>query len=75
MEFVSLPMEGTVKDVRAMFRKEIGKERHATRYREGLVASKEGSQGERDAVISAFTEYKVKSGVVNQKGKGKWKAM
>jgi hypothetical protein len=71
MEFVSLPMEGTVKDVRAMFRKEIGGERRATRYREGLLACREAMQEERDMVITAFIDHKTRSGLVNRKGKGR----
>jgi hypothetical protein len=64
-------MEGTVKSIRGMFQKEVGKERHLARYREGLVACREGSQEDRDAVIAAFSEYKAKNWVSNKKGKGK----
>jgi hypothetical protein len=71
LEFVSLPMEGTVKSIRGMFHKEVGKERHLARYREGLVACREGSQAERDGVVAAFSEYKAKNWVSHKKGKGK----
>ncbi|KAG9091707.1 hypothetical protein FRC06_000445 [Ceratobasidium sp. 370] len=70
---VSLPMEGAVKDARTLFRKQIGKERRATRYAEGIVASKQATQGERDTVIKAFSEYTAKSWMSDKKGKGKGK--
>ncbi|KAG9092871.1 hypothetical protein FS749_015386 [Ceratobasidium sp. UAMH 11750] len=71
MSAFSLPMEGAVKDARTLFRKRIGKERHATRYAEGVVASKQATQEERDIVIKAFSEYTAKSWIVDKKGKGK----
>ncbi|KAG9091238.1 hypothetical protein FS749_016687 [Ceratobasidium sp. UAMH 11750] len=46
MAAFSLPMEGAVKDARTLFRKQIRKERCATRYAEGVVASKQATQEE-----------------------------
>ncbi|KAG8738658.1 hypothetical protein FRC10_006626 [Ceratobasidium sp. 414] len=73
MAAFSLPMEGAVKDARTLFRKQIGKERRASRYAEGLVASKQATQGERDTVIKAFSEYTAKSWIADKRRKGKGK--
>ncbi|KAG8739387.1 hypothetical protein FRC10_005679 [Ceratobasidium sp. 414] len=75
MAAVSLPLEGTVKDVRALFHKNAGLERRATRYREGLFASQRASQTQRDVITNAFREYKTRTGGVNKKNKGKAKAI
>jgi hypothetical protein len=73
MAAFSLPMEGAVKDARTLLRKQVGKGRRATRCTEGVVASKEGTQEERDRVIKAFAEYTARVWVVDHKGKGKGK--
>lgn len=70
MQAFSMPMEGTAKDLRALFRKEIGKERLATRHAEGVLAVKRASQRDRDVVIKAFAAYKVRT-QREKKGKGK----
>ncbi|KAG9122243.1 hypothetical protein FRC07_001470 [Ceratobasidium sp. 392] len=69
---VSLPLEGTVKDMRALFHKKAGTERHATRYREGLLALQSASQAERERVIEAFRSHMARARAMkqNQKGKG-----
>lgn len=65
-----MPLEGTVKDVRALFHKQVGKERIAARYAEGLLAVKSASQREREVVINAFKA--LRSGM-EARGKGKSK--
>ncbi|QRW11269.1 glycosyltransferase family 1 protein [Ceratobasidium sp. AG-Ba] len=67
MAAFSMPLEGAVKDARSLFRKNVGKERRGTRYAEGVVASKQATQAERDVVIKAFSEHLARSWV--QKGK------
>ncbi|KAG9120114.1 hypothetical protein FRC07_004535 [Ceratobasidium sp. 392] len=73
MAAFSLPMEGAVKDAKTLFRKQIGKERRAARYAEGVLASKQATQEERDVVVKAFSEYTARSWVGDKKGKGKGK--
>ncbi|KAG8791204.1 hypothetical protein FRC12_009874 [Ceratobasidium sp. 428] len=73
MAAFSLPMEGAVKDAKTLFRRQIGKERRAARYAEGIVASKEATQGERDVVIKAFSEHTTRNYVADKKDKGKGK--
>lgn len=63
---ISQPIEGTVMSARTLMAKPA-KERHATRYGEGVAAFKESSEDERAAVLKAFGERKSKS-------KGKQKA-
>ncbi|CAE7213808.1 unnamed protein product [Rhizoctonia solani] len=65
---LSQPVEGTIQSARSLMAKPV-KERHATRYAEGLVALKESSESEREAVIRAFEEK------TRSKGKGKQKAV
>lgn len=58
---ISQPIEGTAASTRNLLVKPA-KERHATRYAEGVVALKESTEEEREAVIAAF-----------EARKGKWK--
>ena len=59
----SQPIEGTAASTRAFFAKPA-KERHATRYAEGIAAFKLSTEAERKWVLNAF----------EAKGKGKGKA-
>jgi hypothetical protein len=68
-----MPLEGTVKDVRSLFHKRVGKERIAIRYAEGLLAVKEASQKERAVVVNTFMDRRGNLGLEG-KGKGKAKA-
>lgn len=63
----SQPIEGTAASTRSLFVKPA-KERHATRYGEGVVAFENSSPEEREVVIAAFE-------VRNRKWKGKKKAI
>ncbi|KAG9082424.1 hypothetical protein FS749_006850 [Ceratobasidium sp. UAMH 11750] len=66
---VSLPLEGTVKDLRAMFHKKTSALRYGTKRREGLVAFRNASEAEREVVVCAFSEYKDRRWGKNKKGK------
>ncbi|QRV87062.1 glycosyltransferase family 1 protein [Ceratobasidium sp. AG-Ba] len=70
MAAVSLPLEGTTKDVQALFHKKTTTQQHATRYMEGLVEAGKAAQSERDAVIKTFEEYNIWRSV-DKKGKGR----
>ncbi|CAE6475911.1 unnamed protein product [Rhizoctonia solani] len=72
LQFISQPLEGTAKDVRSLFRKEVGKERIAARYAEGILAAREANQKEKEILVQAFIE---RGGAVGTKGKGKSKAL
>ncbi|KDN42535.1 hypothetical protein RSAG8_06678, partial [Rhizoctonia solani AG-8 WAC10335] len=52
---ISQPVEGTIQSARSLLAKPA-KERHATRYAEGVAAFKESSESEREAVVRAFEE-------------------
>ncbi|CAE6379217.1 unnamed protein product [Rhizoctonia solani] len=52
---LSQPVEGTIQSVRSLMAKPA-KERHATRYAEGVGAFKESDEAEQEAVIRAFEE-------------------
>ncbi|CAE6475397.1 unnamed protein product [Rhizoctonia solani] len=52
---ISQPVEGTIQSARSLLAKPA-KERHATRYAEGVAAFKESSESEQEAVIRAFEE-------------------
>ncbi|KAJ1311934.1 hypothetical protein OPQ81_010394 [Rhizoctonia solani] len=70
LQFISQPLEGTAKDVRSLFRKEVGKERIAARYSEGILAARKASQQEKEFLVQAFIERRGRSGM-GGKGKGK----
>lgn len=70
MQFFSMPMEGTAKDLRGLFRKEVGRERIATRYAQGVLDVKRASQSEREMVTNAFAAYKIQF-QRERKGKGR----
>ncbi|KAG9098236.1 hypothetical protein FS749_004308 [Ceratobasidium sp. UAMH 11750] len=72
---VSLPLEGTVKDARALFHKKPGMEIHATRYREEFATLQSASQAQRDMVLSALRERKARAEGANMIGKGKGRAI
>ena len=65
----SHPIEGTAASTRTLLVNPT-KERHATRYGEGIVAYKNSSEEEREAIM---TEFKTRKG--KGKGKGKNKAI
>ncbi|CAE7079432.1 unnamed protein product [Rhizoctonia solani] len=68
MQFISQPLEGTAKEVRSLFRKEVGKERIAARYAEGVSAVRTASQKEREILVQTFIE---RHGQTRERGKGK----
>lgn len=70
LQFISMPLEGTAKNVQSLFRKQVGKERIATRYGEGILAARQASEKDRQAVINAFIGHR-SSGGRGRKGKGK----
>lgn len=70
MKFISMPMEGTAKDLRGLFRQEIGKERTATRYAEGILAVRNSSQRDQEEITRAFSTRKIRFHR-EKKGKGK----
>ncbi|KAG8703934.1 hypothetical protein FRC09_003869 [Ceratobasidium sp. 395] len=65
---VSLPLEGTIKDVRSLFHKKTGTERHATRHRERIFASQSASPAEREVVFRAFKRCLVRAGSASPAG-------
>ncbi|KAL5641789.1 hypothetical protein ACGC1H_002028 [Rhizoctonia solani] len=69
-QFISQPLEGTAKDVRSLFRKQVGKERIAARYAEGVLAVRKASQKEKEILVQAFVEMRGRMGL-GSKGKGK----
>ncbi|KAJ1305709.1 hypothetical protein OPQ81_010444 [Rhizoctonia solani] len=76
MQAVSMPIEGSVKEVKALFHGQIGKERIATRYAQGISASRNASEAERERVVRVFVERvggKDWESSVDKKGKGKAK--
>ncbi|KAG8730349.1 hypothetical protein FRC11_006914, partial [Ceratobasidium sp. 423] len=62
LQFISQPLEGTAKDVRSLFRKEVGKERIAARYAEGVLAARKASQKEKEILVQAFIERRGRTG-------------
>ncbi|QRV87000.1 glycosyltransferase family 1 protein [Ceratobasidium sp. AG-Ba] len=70
MAAISLPLEGTAKNVQALFHKKTTTQQHATRYMEGLVEARKAAQSERDAVVKTFEEYNIRRSV-DKKGKGR----
>ncbi|EUC58960.1 sterol 3-beta-glucosyltransferase, partial [Rhizoctonia solani AG-3 Rhs1AP] len=72
LQFISQPLEGTAKDVRSLFRKQVGKERIAARYAEGVLAVRKASQKETEILVQAFIEMRGRTGMG---GKGKSKAV
>lgn len=66
------PMEGALKSVQSLFHKQVGKERRATRYREGLMEARSCSQVERQMILDAFRIFQEKARR-ELKGKGKAK--
>ncbi|CAE6468716.1 unnamed protein product [Rhizoctonia solani] len=52
---ISQPVEGTIQSARSLLAKPA-KERHATRYAEGVGAFKDSNDAEREAVVRAFEE-------------------
>ncbi|KDN37111.1 hypothetical protein RSAG8_10386, partial [Rhizoctonia solani AG-8 WAC10335] len=70
MQFISQPLEGTAKEVRSLFHKEVGKERIAARYAEGVLAVRQASQKEKELLVQAFMERGVRTGM-GSKGKSK----
>ncbi|GAB1524076.1 hypothetical protein RhiTH_007228 [Rhizoctonia solani] len=57
---LSQPVEGTIQSVRSSMAKPA-KERHATRYAQGVGAFKSSSEAEREAVVHAFEEKRSRS--------------
>ncbi|KAF8721986.1 Glycosyltransferase family 1 protein, partial [Rhizoctonia solani] len=79
MHAVSMPIEGTVKEVKSLLNRQVGKDRIVTRYAQGVSAARSASEAERESVVRAFIE-RVSQGdsasTVNKedkKGKGKAK--
>ncbi|CUA73567.1 Sterol 3-beta-glucosyltransferase UGT80B1 [Rhizoctonia solani] len=72
LQFISQPLEGTAKDVRSLFRKEVGKERIAARYAEGVLAVRKSSQKEKEMLVQTFIEHR---GRMKMAGKGKDRAV
>ncbi|QRV82432.1 glycosyltransferase family 1 protein [Ceratobasidium sp. AG-Ba] len=58
MAAVSLPLQGTVKSLRAMGHKNVDVLRRATKTREGLVAFRNSSLEDRAFIIGAFHEHR-----------------
>ncbi|KAG8763486.1 hypothetical protein FRC11_002889 [Ceratobasidium sp. 423] len=76
MHAVSMPIEGTVKEVKALLHRQVGKERTATRYAQGVSAARNASEAEREKVVRAFVERvggNDSASAVDKKGKGKAK--
>ncbi|CAE7210492.1 unnamed protein product [Rhizoctonia solani] len=69
-QIVSMPMEGGVKDIRGLFHKDISQVRVAVRHGEGILAVKQASQRDQDAVVQAFAQHNVRMSH-KRKGKGK----
>ncbi|CAE7220831.1 unnamed protein product, partial [Rhizoctonia solani] len=75
MQAVSMPIEGAVKEVKSLLHRQVGKDRIATRYAEGVSAARNASEAERDKIVRAFVE-RVNGGLesmADKKGKGKAK--
>ncbi|QRW24293.1 glycosyltransferase family 1 protein [Rhizoctonia solani] len=79
MHAVSMPIEGTVREVKSLLNRQVGKDRIVTRYAQGVSAARGASEAERERVVRAFIE-RVSRGdsasTVNKedkKGKGKAK--
>ncbi|CAE6526287.1 unnamed protein product [Rhizoctonia solani] len=70
LQVVSMPVEGGVKNLRGMFHKDTSQERILVRHAEGVLAVKQSSQRDQDAVVQAFTEFKARASR-ERKGKGK----
>ncbi|CAE6526293.1 unnamed protein product [Rhizoctonia solani] len=76
MNAVSMPIEGTVKEVKALLHRQVGKDRTATRYAQGVSAARNASEAERERIVRAFVERIGGSDslpTANRKGKGKSK--
>ncbi|CAE6440349.1 unnamed protein product [Rhizoctonia solani] len=76
MQAVSMPIEGAVKEVKSLLHRQVGKDRIATRYAEGVSAARNASEAEREKVVRAFVERVSGNGsawMVDKKGKGKAK--
>ncbi|CUA70529.1 Sterol 3-beta-glucosyltransferase UGT80B1 [Rhizoctonia solani] len=75
MQAVSMPIEGAVKEVKSLLYRQVGKDRIATRYAEGVNAARNASEGEREKIVRAFVERVSGSDTltVDKKGKGKAK--
>ncbi|CAE6390425.1 unnamed protein product [Rhizoctonia solani] len=79
MDAVSMPIEGTVKEVKSLLHRQVGKDRIATRYAQGVSAARSASEAEREKIVRTFVERV--SGVdsastvdkKDKKGKGKAK--
>ncbi|GAB1524077.1 hypothetical protein RhiTH_007229 [Rhizoctonia solani] len=81
MHAVSMPIEGTVREVKSLLNRQVGKDRIVTRYAQGVSAARGASEAERERVVRAFIE-RVSRGdsasTVNKedkKGKGKAKVI
>ncbi|KAB5589229.1 sterol glucosyltransferase [Ceratobasidium theobromae] len=70
LQFVSMPLEGTAKNMRSLAYKPFDKDRITARYAEGILATKCAGQREREVVITAFVERRGAS-KLKRKGKGK----
>ncbi|KAH7322331.1 glycosyltransferase family 1 protein [Rhizoctonia solani] len=70
LQLFSKPVEGGVKKLRGISHKDISQERIAVRRAEGVLAVKQASQMDQDAVVQAFAEYKARQ-LRKKKGKGK----
>jgi hypothetical protein len=66
----SMPAEGGVKNLCAVFNKGISQERVLVRRTEGVLAVKQASQEDQDAVLRAFAKFKATTSR-DRKGKGK----
>ncbi|KAF8606091.1 glycosyltransferase family 1 protein [Ceratobasidium sp. AG-I] len=67
--FVTHPIEGTIKSIRSGKFQDVAKERHLTRYREGIMEAQGCIQADREAIISTFMAFQYSA-----KGKGKQKS-
>ena len=68
--FVTHPIEGTIKSIRSGQFQDVYKERHLTRYREGIMEAQGCSQADREAIINTFMAFQYSA---NGKGKKKSK--
>ncbi|KDN42537.1 hypothetical protein RSAG8_06680, partial [Rhizoctonia solani AG-8 WAC10335] len=66
-QIVSKPMQGGVKDLRGLFHKDISQEKIVVRQVEGVLAVKQASQRDQDAVVQAYTVRMSRE----RKGKGR----
>ncbi|KAH7322330.1 hypothetical protein B0J17DRAFT_633377 [Rhizoctonia solani] len=76
MQAVSMPIEGAVKEVKSMLHRQVGKDRIATRYAQGVSAARNASEADREKIVRAFVERvggNDLASTVDKKGKGKAK--